>query len=81
MSLAKIEELCGKVMSTTSSGRSDAGKNCRGTKGDARMAAAKQASGHPDGDPAHPHRFYQDRPEPSQEPKSAPPGRGFCRRL
>src|SRR5215469_34386 len=43
-SLAKIEAFCGRVRSTTSSGRSDAGKNCRGTKGSRNNESTKQAS-------------------------------------
>ena len=41
-SLAKIEALCGNRTSTRSSGRSEDGKNCRGTWGKARKARTKQ---------------------------------------
>src|SRR5271167_987171 len=43
-SLAKIDAFCGKVRSTNSSGRSEAGKNCRGTSGKAKRDATKHAS-------------------------------------
>src|SRR6516165_9454317 len=44
VSLAKIDAFYGKVRSTTSSGRSEAGKNCRGTSGRAKSDATKHAS-------------------------------------
>src|SRR5215469_32966 len=39
-----MEAFCASVRSTTSSGRSDAGKNCRGTKGSTSNESTKQAS-------------------------------------
>src|SRR5215469_17316874 len=39
-----MEAFCASVRSTTSSGRSDAGKNCRGTKGSRSNESTKQAS-------------------------------------
>ena len=38
-SLARIDEFCGNARSTISSGRSEEGKNCRGTIGKARIEA------------------------------------------
>ncbi len=43
-SLARIDEFCGRARSTISSGRSDDGKNCRGTSGSARIEATNRAS-------------------------------------
>ena len=60
-SLAWIEAFCGSVRSTSSSGRSEAGKNCCGTKRIAQTASAKSASVTRDGQPARPHRGDQER--------------------
>ena len=58
VSLAKIDAFCGKVMSTTSSGRSDAGRTVAGTSGDWN-GNERRARRHPDGDPPQPHRADQ----------------------
>src|SRR6516164_1206282 len=39
-----MEAFCGRLMSISSSGRSDAGKNCRGISGSARNDPTKSAS-------------------------------------